>query len=121
MTTKEIKERFAALEHQRWSNWMKYLFTKGKVTKEGHFQIDKIFYEWWEKESKTPYSNLQESQKISDRKEVGKYFIYYNHLLSRIKELEDGIKKHYSNNFRLTSHRNLVGIDLELYKLLEEV
>ena len=63
-------EALADLEHGRWSRWMKYLFTKGKKHEDGSFTIDAASVAHWERQMNTPYSELTEREKESDRKEV---------------------------------------------------
>jgi len=52
-------EELAELEHEQWQHWMKYM-------------IDNIQYsesvERWGRQMKTPYKNLSEQEKKSDRK-----------------------------------------------------
>ena len=64
MTTRTIDnktfEKLAALEHDRWSGWMEYMFenmTLANLTR-------------WVLQMETPYSGLSEREKESDRKEV---------------------------------------------------
>ena len=65
-------EKLADLEHERWSGWMKYLFTKGQQNEDGTFIIDADSVRWWQKIMNTPYAALSERSKESDRAEVRK-------------------------------------------------
>jgi hypothetical protein len=65
-------ERLADLEHERWSNWMHYLFTKGAQYSYGEFQIEAASVAHWRRQMNTPYSGLTEAEKESDRKEARK-------------------------------------------------
>lgn len=67
----EIIEALAAVEHERWSGWMRYLFSHCAQ------EFDrKIIPRWacerWTIQSCTPYSNLTEKEKESDRVEARK-------------------------------------------------
>ncbi|MCA9302199.1 hypothetical protein H6802_00320 [Candidatus Nomurabacteria bacterium] len=62
---KEMLERLAELEHRQWATWMKYMLKN--LTSEN---IEK-----WKKQADTPYKDLTEKEKDSDRnwaKEVQK-------------------------------------------------
>jgi hypothetical protein len=66
----ELRESLASTEHDRWSRWMKYLFTKGKLSQDGTFILEKESYDRWLRQSETDYSDLSTSEKDSDRKEA---------------------------------------------------
>ena len=60
MIDEDTFEQLAALEHDRWSGWMKYMFanlTLANLTR-------------WLRQMETHYSDLSEAEKESDRKEV---------------------------------------------------
>ena len=65
----ELLEILASIEHDRWSNWMKYQFSKGKLNS-GDWVIPVDRVDWWKKLWNTPYSELSEKSKESDRIEV---------------------------------------------------
>lgn len=71
--TKEIFEKLAAIEHRRWSRWMSYLFSRGKMHVDGRFTIDAASVLRWSRQKETDYLDLSESEKESDRKEVREY------------------------------------------------
>ena len=73
----EMIERLADIEHERWSHWMKYLFSKSIKNENGSVTIPKEFVERWERQLNTSYNNLSESEKESDRCEVRKYLIVH--------------------------------------------
>jgi hypothetical protein len=68
----QLIERLADLEHERWSKWMTYLFTKGYSRDDGAFVIDPESVDWWQHLIDTPYAELTERSKESDRVEVRK-------------------------------------------------
>ncbi len=60
----KIIEKLADLEHQQWAHWTKYLtrnFTEENVIR-------------WEKQRETPYKDLSEKEKESDREWARKVF-----------------------------------------------
>lgn len=67
----ELREALAALEHDRWSGWMKYQFScraPGDFTYTWTVPLDKL--ERWRRQMKTPYHELSEQEKNSDRAEA---------------------------------------------------
>lgn len=71
--TKELaflRELLASLEHDRWSRWMSYLFTKGILNPGGSFTINADSVERWKRQLQTSYVDLSEQEKDSDRKEA---------------------------------------------------
>ena len=67
VTSCALVERLAAIEHERWSGWMRYLFSKcdGAV-------IPDWAIERWTRQMSMPYAALTEAEKESDRVEVRK-------------------------------------------------
>jgi hypothetical protein len=63
-------EELADLEHERWSHWMRYLFTKGTQNRDGSFTIDAPSVAHWRRQMATAYVDLSEREKESDRQEV---------------------------------------------------
>ena len=72
-TIKEFVEKGADLEHDRWARWQKYMFSKGIIMNCGDMVIPKAFVERWSRQINTPYKNLSEEEKESDRKETRNY------------------------------------------------
>ena len=66
----ELIEQLATLEHDRWSRWMAYLFTKGTSNEDGSFTIQKESVDRWTRQLNTPYKDLSEEEQNSDRMEA---------------------------------------------------
>ncbi len=69
---KDLRDKIGALTHEQWSGWMKYLFSKC------HKIGDKIIIpDWaikrWNRQIDTPYFELTEEEKESDRIEADKF------------------------------------------------
>ncbi|MFW6311994.1 MAG: hypothetical protein ACOC1K_07145 [Nanoarchaeota archaeon] len=69
---KEILEELANLEHERWSRWQKYLHSQCKRNNNGSLTIPADKVKHWERQIKTPYKDLSDKEKDSDRKEARK-------------------------------------------------
>jgi len=70
----ELFEKLAAIEHQRWSDWQKYLHSKCIKNENGDLTIPCEYVNHLEQQINTPYCGLSEREKESDRKEVRKYW-----------------------------------------------
>jgi len=64
-------EGIADFMHDQWSHWMKYLFTKTIYEDYGERTGEIIpteLAERWQRQMETPYAELSETEKDSDRK-----------------------------------------------------
>ncbi len=74
----QLRERLASLQHDIWSHWMKHLFSICRPEYEHHeAEIDSavIPYDYakrWRRQLSTPYSELSEEEKRSDREQADK-------------------------------------------------
>jgi hypothetical protein len=66
----QLREQLADQEHERWSRWMTYLFSKCKVAEGGNLLIPHESVKHWLRQIETPYSELSEEEKDSDKKEA---------------------------------------------------
>jgi hypothetical protein len=69
-----LVEELAALEHQRWAHWQKYVHGHGERQPDGSVLLPASLVERWERQINTSYKDLAESEKNSDREQVRKYF-----------------------------------------------
>ena len=75
-------EKLAAIEHERWADWQKYMHTKvGEKHVEdickcrnGDLVIPKELADQWERQMNTSYAELSEKEKESDRDQVRRYW-----------------------------------------------
>jgi len=66
-------EELAALEHERWAHWQKYVHDKGQRQSNGSVLLPPDLVARWERQINTQYSNLAADEKESDREQVKKY------------------------------------------------
>ena len=79
----EFVEKGADLEHDRWARWQEYMFSKMSeqfITSWGKngFVLPQEFVDRWFRQIDTPYSELSEEEKESDRKETRNYLPLIN-------------------------------------------
>ena len=70
MKDDDIIELLADFEHDRWSRWQKYLFSKCIVNVDGSLTIPKDLVDRWVRQMYTDYDHLSEQEKNSVRKEA---------------------------------------------------
>jgi len=73
---KEFVEAGAHLEHERWAKWQAYLHSKCVEHENGKGEwvcFPAESFRHWERQIDTPYADLSESEKESDRKETRNY------------------------------------------------
>ena len=70
-----LREQLAALAHEQWTGWMRYLFSKLYVLPNlgvdpQGYRMRQIEADRWLRQMQTPYAELREDEKESDRKEA---------------------------------------------------
>lgn len=95
----EFVEQGANLEHERWAKWQAYLHSKlyeiddHRVSYNNHLKIlPTELYERWERQIATPYKDLSEAEKESDRKEARTYLPLIHQQLQKAREQRKGWK-----------------------------
>jgi hypothetical protein len=68
-----LRELFAELCHAQWSGWMRYLFSNSTENPDGSVTIPVWAVERWKRQIATPYTELSEAEKNSDRTEANKF------------------------------------------------
>jgi hypothetical protein len=88
-----MREKLAALAHEQWSGWMRYLFERshraeegGEVAPGGSVVIPSASVVRWRRLMDTPYGKLTEQEKESDRAEADR-------VLAEIKALRDAARE----------------------------
>lgn len=88
----KMREKIAKLAHEQWSGWMDYLFSKcpeyvaGRIqAQEGALIIPKWAVKRWTRQKNTPYKDLSDSEKDSDRAEADKFLAILKAELDQLK------------------------------------
>jgi hypothetical protein len=66
-------EALADASHAAWSGWMEHLFGKSTDNEDGSVTIPAEQVERWKRQVATPYAELSDEEKESDREEARKY------------------------------------------------
>lgn len=68
-----LVEDLASIEHERWAHWQRYMHGKAERRPDGALVLPAELVERWEAQIATPYSDLSEAEKESDREQVRRY------------------------------------------------
>ncbi len=68
-----LVEQLAAIEHERWSHWQRYMHDKASRQEDGTLVIPADLVARWEKQIQTSYADLSADEKKSDREQVERY------------------------------------------------
>ena len=86
------REALARYSHEAWSGWMEYMFTKGRFEESNEYALAWIMPSWavdrWQRQMNTPYDELPEEEKESDRKEADKILAAIARVKKEAKEKE---------------------------------
>ena len=72
-TFDDLLESLAAIEHERWAHWQRYIQSKGIRQPDGSLVIPAELVNRWEKQIATRYADLDDKEKESDREQVRRY------------------------------------------------
>jgi hypothetical protein len=79
-----LLEQLAALEHERWSHWQRYVHSKCIRQPDGSLLLPSDLVARWEKQIKTKYEDLDTQEKESDREQVRRYLPLIASALERV-------------------------------------
>src|SRR4051794_39110284 len=104
---KGLKEKLAAIEHERWADWQEWCHEvlRNNLPVEAIPAVEKIL-ERWDKQIATPYSELSDKEKASDMEQVDRYWpLIEAYIASKLAEAErlareDELKK-INHNYTL--------------------
>ena len=72
----ELREKLAAVSHEIWAHWMNYLFDQCRIDMNLHANLVTVIPDdmciRWRRQTDTPYHELSESEKDSDREQADK-------------------------------------------------
>lgn len=69
----ELREHIAAVQHEIWSHWMRYLFSRAEGSDyAGGAVIPNALVLRWQRQMETPYAGLTERERESDREQADK-------------------------------------------------
>jgi len=73
LQSRELIETLAAVEHERWSHWQRHVHSQCSPNPDGSLTIPAELVARWTDQLSTPYAELSEQEKESDREQVRRY------------------------------------------------
>ena len=70
---KEQIEKLADIQHEIWSHWMRYMLEKTGARIKSHWTMTNADEQKWRRQMDTPYANLLEKERQSDRNVVAEH------------------------------------------------
>ena len=70
MSDNDLREELAHLAHEQWRGWMLFMFERSLVDQHGQLIVPATLLKRWQRQAGTPYDQLPEEEKESDRKEA---------------------------------------------------
>jgi hypothetical protein len=74
MDKAELMEQLAAIEHERWADWQRWVHESGARNPDGSVTLSAANVARWERQIAAAYADLSESEKEADRREVRRYW-----------------------------------------------
>lgn len=75
-------DRLAAVEHERWAHWQRYMHEKGTRLDDGSLVLPAELIERWDEQIAKPFHALSPEEQESDREQVRRYVPLMAELLS---------------------------------------
>lgn len=73
LASDDLLEELAAIEHERWSHWQRYLHDQCAPGPDGSLIIPANQARRWSTQMNTPYNQLSDDERESDREQVRRY------------------------------------------------
>ena len=73
LETEAFVDRLADKEHERWAHWQQYVHDNCTPGADGSLIIPAELVARWTEQIRTPYAELSESERESDREQVRRY------------------------------------------------
>lgn len=68
-----LMEELATVEHERWAHWQQYVHDQCRRADDGSLVVPAELAQLWATQIATPYAELSEAEKESDREQVRRY------------------------------------------------
>ena len=66
-------EQLAAIEHERWADWQRWVHACGSRQPNGDLLIPAEWVARWDRQIATPYEGLSDQEREADREQVARY------------------------------------------------
>ena len=108
----ELREQLAAIEHERWADWQKYCHRVLRDNNPSPEQGDIL--ERWDRQIETPYADLTELEKQSDREQVDRYWhLIQAHTNAEIARTLDSLEAEFDRHAKSIGLWGMEGLMLD--------
>lgn len=73
LESEQLVDELAAIEHERWAHWQRYVHDHCQRQQDGSLVIPAELAARWEAQIETPFVELTERERDSDREQVRRY------------------------------------------------
>lgn len=73
LESEQLIDELAAIEHERWAHWQRYVHDHCERQQDGSLVIPAELAARWQAQIQTPYVELTERERDSDREQVRRY------------------------------------------------
>ncbi|WP_314821037.1 hypothetical protein [Arachnia propionica] len=73
LESRQVVERLASIEHDRWAHWQRYIHAHCERRADGSLVIPPDLVARWERQIETAFVDLSEDEQESDRQQVREY------------------------------------------------
>lgn len=77
------QDELAAVEHERWAHWQRYMHRAGERRPDGSLILPADLVTRWERQITTPFAELSETERDSDREQVRRYIPLVAEIVTR--------------------------------------
>jgi hypothetical protein len=86
-------EQLAAIEHERWAHWQRWMHDQGRRDERTRaLVIPATLVDRWERQIATPYADLSEAEKASNREQIDQYWPLIEPLLAEVERLREQLE-----------------------------
>lgn len=88
----ELREQIAAVQHEIWSHWMRYLFSRTEASDSagsciyGGAIIPNTLVLRWQRQMETPYAELTDKERESDRHQADKVITLFTGTITALRQ-----------------------------------
>ena len=73
LSSPALLEDLAAIEHERWAHWQRFMHDQGVRNSDGSLTLPAELVAKWDRLIATPYEALTDAERESDREQVKRY------------------------------------------------
>ena len=117
----ELYEKLADIEHQRWSDWQKYMFSLCKKNIDGSLTIPVELVDRWTNQIHTDFPDLTEAEKDSDREQVDRYWGLIEDALSEARDeiaLQTALAQSFKGITKMLQ-KEIAALEIDVYEWKE--